>query len=344
MEVRLFEDLEEGEIEPKEHRPGDIEIWNEQISSTQECAENLEDRFDGGSGDGECETIEPAIVVVDLTDNEDEPQDETPGTGVEQFNSLLSWLQEYFELTLQNKLAKLVDFALCEQCKQPINDIFDMVFVEQFHLVCFYKFNLGQELPQETIANIELLKIQLFQAFKSVNASQDLIRTHPQFRQFLESLKSEISNRVCLECGQTSENVQDHLHKTQQRTIAKASTSTKVRYQCRFCTEYFEYEFLQLRHEMQHPNLVKEKYSGMVLRNEQLLCPYCRVRFDKNHRMQQHLLAHEKAVKFDPTKRLKTYPAVTLRTRRKVTIKTETDESKRPYSLRCYSNVKFRRK
>lgn len=324
----MFEDVSTGE---QEDNLEEIRSMEEEISSTRQCEENFEDGFDD-----DCETVEPDIVTVDLTDDENE----SAHSSEQQFKSLLSWLQEYFELNLQAKLTNLVDFTLCEQCKNPINDIFDMVFVEQFHLVCYYKFHLGQDLSQETVANIQMLKINLFQAFKSVRASQTLVRNHPKFRLFLESLKSDISKRVCFECGQTSENVEDHVHEAHSKTDTKPIISTKDRYQCRFCTACFKYEYLQLRHEMQHPDLVKEKYSGMVLRNEQFLCPYCRERFDKSHRMQQHLEAHEKAIKFSQPKRLRTYPAVTVRATRKMTVKSEVDQSKRPYSLRCYSKLK----
>ncbi|KXJ83783.1 hypothetical protein RP20_CCG025487 [Aedes albopictus] len=335
MEVGLFEDAADGETEPKVDCPEDIGASEEEISSTQQGEENFEDRFDD-----DCETLEAGTVVVDLTDDENE----TSRTSEQQFKSLLTWLQEYFELNLQTKLTNLVDFTLCEQCKNPINDIFDMVFVEQFHLVCYYKFHLGQDLSQEHIASIQMLKINLFQAFKSVRATNTLIRSHPEFRLFLESLKSDISKRVCLECGQSSDNIQDHVHQEHSPTSTRPIITTKKRYQCRFCSECFKEEYLQLRHEMQHPDLVKEKYSGMMLRNEQFLCPYCRVRFDKSHRMQQHLEAHEKAIKFSQPKRLRTYPAVTVRARRKVTVKSEADQSKRPYSLRCYSKSKYRHK
>lgn len=329
MEVRLFEDVE-GESVPKD-LPSDEKLAEVEIASTLQYSEDVKEQF----SDDDCDLVE-SNTVVDLTGDGDEACNEERHSNSQPFGSLLSWLREFFESNLQTKLKNLINFTLCEHCKKPINDIFDMVFVEQYHLVCLFKFQLGQDLTEETVASIQMLKINLFEAFKSIQRARLLIKTRPQFCSFLESLKSEISERVCLSCGVTSDNVLLHARQTH--------TSKQDRYECRFCMDCFDYEYLQLRHEMQHPRLVKEKDSGMLLRNEQFLCPYCRIRFDDGQRMQEHQQAHEKAIKFHPFKALRTYHPTTVRASRKVVVKPEKDEFSRPYSLRCYANLRSRNK
>ncbi|XP_058818320.1 uncharacterized protein LOC131681522 [Topomyia yanbarensis] len=256
------------------------------------------------------------------------------GSVIQEYNSLLSWLRQIFETNLQTKLNKGFVFITCPQCRKPINDVFDMVFVEHYHLICLLKLRYEHYLNDETSAKIQILKINLFQAFKHARTRQTLIGTCPEFGRFLEYLKAEIINQT------RALNVQDALDRIQH--VGKNENRERSSFLCRFCRETFEYEYLLLRHETcHHPEVITGKHSYRSMRKDLELCPYCRLRFGKGERMQEHQRAHEKALKFYFKVGLKTYQRSTVRSRRREKLKVECD-SEVPYATKCYTNKRKR--
>ncbi|XP_055638574.1 uncharacterized protein LOC129776764 [Toxorhynchites rutilus septentrionalis] len=113
---------------------------------------------------------------------------------IREYYAIISRLQRFFRSSLNKKLERPKEFYVCIHCGHPINDVFDIAFVEQCHLICLFKIKFKSLQDEETIAKIQLLKINLFQSFKNNRVKFRLIKTCPQFRCFLESLRLEVDN------------------------------------------------------------------------------------------------------------------------------------------------------
>ncbi|XP_055548428.1 uncharacterized protein LOC129732007 [Wyeomyia smithii] len=253
-------------------------------------------------------------------------------TTLQEYRSLLSWLREVFETKLRLKLKKLTEFAACVLCQKPINDVFDMVFVEQYHLICLLGQRYEQVLGAETTSDIQLFKINLFHSFKTSSNQRTLIETCPLLQRFLGYLKSEITTDPSI--SSVPEGLQNIAGNTK-------STARVIRlFKCRFCDESFDQEYLVLRHEISHPEVITGKKCFLSIRKDKQMCPYCRKKYDQLENIRNHEDAHERALKFHWTNlRPRTYQCHTLRARRRERLKCEPD-CEPSFSVRSYTNRK----
>ncbi|XP_053696397.1 uncharacterized protein LOC128743761 [Sabethes cyaneus] len=243
---------------------------------------------------------------------------------------LLSWLREVFETKLRLKLRKLTEFTTCILCQKPINDVFDMVFVEQYHLICLLGQRYDQVLDVATTSDIQICKINLFHSFKNSCNQKALIETCPLFQRFLEYLKSEITINTNMT------NITEALEQIGGST--ESGTVTLPLFKCRFCDLRSEQEYLLLRHEISHPETIVKKKCFQSVRKDKQMCPYCRKVYDRSENSKSHEEAHERALKFHWAGLVRrTYQCGTLRARRRERLKSET-ASQPSYSVRPYTN------